>query len=130
MRFISAVRLVSTKNRSSTCARPAFPSLVASAGSEPTSVNPFAIRAMAEIGIDISGHQSKAIGDMALDQFATAVTLCAEEVCPVVVGLRTLHWPFSDPAAVKGSDQEVAAAFRAVRDEIRGRLEDFLGRDG
>jgi arsenate reductase len=99
---------------------------VYSAGSEPTMVNPLAIRVMAEIGIDLSTHRSKSIDDVSLDRVSIVVTLCAEEVCPVLPGIESHHWPLSDPAATTGDEDDRLAAFRAVRDEIRTRLERSL----
>lgn len=97
-----------------------------SAGSEPTVVNPLAIRAMAEIGIDLSSHRSKSIDQVPLARVGTAVTLCAEEVCPVLPGVDHHHWPLPDPAVVTGSEDERVAAFRGVREEIRARLKELL----
>jgi len=95
---------------------------VSSAGSEPSSVRPQAIAALAEIGIDITSHESTAIESVERPVDAV-ITLCAEEVCPVWLGsaLR-VHWGLPDPAAVEGSPAEQLAAFRAVRDELRHRL--------
>jgi arsenate reductase len=94
-----------------------------SAGSEPTRINPLALRALAEVGIDGSAQYSKAIADIPASEVDTVVTLCAEEVCPVFPGaVRRLHWPLPDPAAVAGSEAERLAAFRAVREEIASRL--------
>ena len=101
---------------------------VHSAGSEPGTLNPFAVRAMAEVDIDISGHVSKPISDVAADRIARVVTLCAEEVCPVFPGeVERLHWPLPDPAAAGGDDDAVLAAFRSVRDEIERRLRAWSG---
>lgn len=97
-----------------------------SAGSKPTMVNPLAINVMAEIGIDLSTHESKSIDDVPLDRVGTVVTLCTEEVCPVLPGVETYHWPLPDPAAVTGDESDRLAAFRAVREEIRTRLEASL----
>ena len=95
---------------------------VSSAGSEPTSVRPQAIAALAEIGIDISDHVSTGIDDVERPVSAV-ITLCAEEVCPVWLGQAwRLHWGLPDPAGVEGSDEEKLDAFRAVRDEVRSRL--------
>jgi len=100
---------------------------VQSAGSAPTGVNPFAVRAMKEIGIDIIGHASKSVDDLDQARVGTVVTLCAEEVCPVFPGEVTRHhWPFEDPAAVEGSDEDRLASFRRVRDQIRETLTDFF----
>ena len=89
---------------------------VASAGSEPGQLNPLAVDAMSEIGIDISGHRSKPLEDVSPETADMIVTLCAEEVCPFISGpVKRLHWPISDP---KDAD-----AFRIARDQIKGRIE-------
>ncbi len=95
---------------------------VSSAGSEPTGVRPEAVQALAEIGVDISGHVSKGTDEVERPVDAV-VTLCAEEVCPVWVGkaLR-VHWALPDPAAVDGPGDERLDAFRRVRDELLRRL--------
>lgn len=90
---------------------------VYSAGSSPAFVRPDAVAVMAEVGIDLSTHTSKGLDDVPLEPGTTVVTLCADEVCPVVPGLRRLHWPIEDPAH-KGPD-----AFRAARDEIETRIQ-------
>lgn len=103
---------------------------VYSAGSEPEAVNPLAVRAMAEIGIDISPHRSKAIDEIPVDRVDVVVTLCTEEVCPVFPGpVRRLHWPIEDPARAGESGAEGLDAFRRARDEIGRRLEEWLGDD-
>ena len=96
---------------------------VSSAGSAPSRLNPLAVRALAEIGIDISGHRSKAVDEIPPDDVSVVITLCAEEVCPAFLGkaLR-IHWGLPDPAAAAGSDAERLDAFREVRDELRRRL--------
>ena len=97
---------------------------VASAGSSPAGVNPFAIAALDELGIDISGHDSKSVDTIDPASVDLVVTLCAEEVCPAFLGkARRLHWPLPDPAGAAGSDAERLAGFRAVRDEIARRLD-------
>lgn len=102
---------------------------VRSAGSAPTQVNPYAIRAMAELGIDLGTHASTSIADVPRDTVSLVVTLCAEEVCPVFPGhVETLHWPLRDPAAVQGDDETKLAAFREVRDQIRSKLEAWFDR--
>ena len=97
---------------------------VISTGSRPSVVNPYAVEAMAEVGIDISGNRSKSIHDMgAVD---IVVTLCADNVCPVLPGrVRLLHWPIPDPASSDASlgVDEVRMRFRAARDQIRGRID-------
>ena len=101
---------------------------VMSAGSQPSGVNPLAIAAMREIDIDISGHQSTSVQDVEIAQVGTVITLCAEEVCPVFLGeAERHHWPFPDPAAARGSDEERLARFREVREMIRTRLLDHFG---
>lgn len=101
---------------------------VSSAGSEPASVRPQAVAVLAEIGIDISGHCSKGVDEVARPVDAV-VTLCAEEVCPVSLGdARRVHWGLPDPAAAAGSAQEQLDAFRGVRDELRRRLSVVFGR--
>ena len=103
---------------------------VSSAGSDPASVNPHAIEAMAEIGIDITGQHSKSVDTIDLSGLDLVVTLCAEEVCPVLPGdVRRMHWPIADPAgeataaetsAAEGTPQ---ARFRAARDLIHEKIE-------
>lgn len=104
---------------------------VLSAGSRPTQVNPYAIEALAEIGIDISGHRSKSVDEVAHASLDLVVTLCAEEVCPVLPGrIRRLHWPIPDPASADPSltPREMRHRFRVARDEIRAKIQD-LSRD-
>lgn len=97
-----------------------------SAGSRPSSVNPFAVKVMAEIGIDILGHKSKSVDSVSLDSIDLIVTLCAEEVCPVFPAkVKRLHWPIPDPAAQEGSDEDKLRGFRAARDAIRRYIEDL-----
>ena len=94
-----------------------------SAGSRPGVVNPRAVAALREEGIDISHHRSKGLDAVPLDQVDVVVTLCAEEVCPVLPGAqRQLHWPLPDPAAVQGSDQDAREAFRQVRNRLKQLL--------
>lgn len=94
-----------------------------SAGSQPTRVRPEATAVLAEIGIDISHHRSKAVSDIPASEVDTVITLCGEEECPVFLGrARRLHWGLPDPAAVSGSPETRLDAFRATRDELRMRL--------
>jgi protein-tyrosine-phosphatase len=98
---------------------------VRSAGSQPSRVNPLAIAAMKEIGIDISSHTSKNVAEIDASRVRVVVTLCAEEVCPVFLAngpVERLHWPHPDPAGVAGDDAARLAAFRAVRDQLRDRI--------
>ena len=94
-----------------------------SAGSAPAAVNPLAVQAMAELGIDISGQRSKSVDTIDPATVDTVVTLCAEEVCPAFPPPVTrLHWALPDPAAATGPEHERLARFRTVRDEIAARL--------
>lgn len=100
---------------------------VLSAGSKPSQVNPFAIRALQEIGIDIAGQTSKSVDAIDPKSVDLVITLCAEEVCPVFLGkAQKLHWPLTDPATKQPNDEAQMALFRTVRDEIRARVEDFF----
>lgn len=95
---------------------------ISSAGSEPSRVNPNAIRALEEIGIDASGQRSKGVDEirqMDGPPVDAVITLCAEEVCPVWLGeAHRVHWPLPDPAAATGSEDDVLGSFRSVRDEL------------
>ena len=84
---------------------------------------------MAEIGIDISRHRSKSLAEFEGETFDYVITLCgsAKENCPLFFGgVERIHIGFDDPARATGSDEEIMAAFRRVRDEIRGRLLEFF----
>lgn len=99
---------------------------VMSAGSAPSRVNPHAIEAMAEIGIDISDHRSKPVDVIDPGSIDLVVTLCVEEVCPVLPGrVRRLHWPITDPASTDPSlaPDDLQARFRTARDQIKARIE-------
>jgi arsenate reductase len=95
---------------------------VASAGSKPAGyVHPLAIRALAEIGIDISAHHSKHLNEFLAQDVETVITVCgnADQVCPMFPGqVNRHHWGFDDPAHATGSEEEQLAVFRRVRDEI------------
>ncbi|NDJ36761.1 MAG: arsenate reductase ArsC [Chloroflexi bacterium] len=100
-----------------------------SAGSEPSTVNPYAIRVMEAAGIDISDHRSKHLEEYLQTPFDIVITVCdkAAETCPVFPGpAERIHWGFPDPAAVEGTDAEKMAAFSRVRDAIRDRLTTWL----
>lgn len=102
---------------------------VSSAGSQPSRLNPLAVRALAEIGIDISGHRSKGLQEIPPGDVDTVVTLCAEEVCPAWLGQAArLHWGLPDPAHAGATEAERLQAFREVRDELRRRLAAAFGR--
>jgi arsenate reductase len=101
---------------------------ISSAGSQPSRVNPLAIRALDEIGIDIRMHRSKSVNDIPPDDVDAVITLCAEEVCPVWLGKATrIHWGLPDPAGVGRTENEQLQAFRNVRDELRFRLTVVFG---
>ena len=100
-----------------------------SAGTEATHVRPLAIRAMDEIGVDISGQKSKTLERYLGEPFDYVITVCddANEACPFFPGARKrLHWSFEDPARAKGSEEERLVIFRKVRDAIRERIEQGL----
>jgi arsenate reductase len=102
---------------------------VFSAGTEATHVRPLAIHAMAEIGIDISGQQSKTLDRYLGEPFDDVITVCdaANETCPIFPGAKQRrHWSFEDPSKATGSEDEQLAVYRRVRDEIRVRIEKEL----
>jgi arsenate reductase len=102
---------------------------VFSAGTKPGHVRPEAIAVMREIGIDISGHRSKSVGEFAGQTFDYVVTVCdhARDNCPVFPGgAKRIHWSLEDPAAVRGSEEECLAAFRLVRDQLHDRVRTFV----
>ncbi|MEZ4287367.1 MAG: arsenate reductase ArsC [Polyangiales bacterium] len=100
---------------------------IQSAGSVPSHVNPFAIEAMREIGIDISSQLSTSVNDVDPTTVDVVITLCAEEVCPIFPhSVQKLHWPFKDPAAVTGTNEEKLESFREVRNQIRSALEEYF----
>ena len=101
----------------------------ASAGTSPAGLNPLAVRAMAEIGIDISSRKSKHIDSLAGQQFTQVITVCdnARETCPAFPATtQSLHWSFEDPAGAQGSDEERMKVFTRVRDEIDQKVRGFL----
>lgn len=112
-------------------ARKLFPNFeIQSAGSHPGKLNPFAVAVMQEIGIDISKHFSKSCDDLPddfLNHLDFVITLCAEEVCPVIISkAKKLHWPFTDPATKEPiTEAESLQRFRQVRDQIQERLLNF-----
>jgi len=101
-----------------------------SAGIEPAQVNPYAIKVMAEIGIDISKHRSKSVEDFRGKNFDYVVTVCdhAKEVCPFFPGEKILHRSFEDPSEFKGNEDEILEEVRRVRDEIKDWIEKTLGK--
>ncbi len=102
---------------------------VESAGTIASFVRPQAIAAMAEIGIDISGHRSKCLDEFLGEPFDYVITVCdnAAENCPVFPGpAKRIHWSFDDPAEVQGDEADIQATFVRVRNEISTRLEEFV----
>lgn len=102
---------------------------VYSAGTEATHVRPLAIKAMAELGIDIAGQQSKTLDRYLGEQFDEVITVCdtAAEACPIFPGAAHLrHWSFEDPSRATGSEAAQLEVYRRVRDEIRTRIEQEL----
>jgi len=102
---------------------------VQSAGSKPAGfIHPMAIRAMQEVGIDISRHQSKPSSQFTNQQIETVITVCgnADGACPAFPGqVNRYHWGFVDPAHAQGNEEEILAVFRQVRDEIRRVFEAY-----
>jgi arsenate reductase len=102
---------------------------VQSAGSKPAGfVHPLAIKAMTEIGIDISSHRSKHLNEFLTQPVHTVITVCgnADQACPAFPGqVERHHWPFDDPAHAPGDEAEQMKVFRRVRDEIRAKFEAY-----
>jgi arsenate reductase len=102
-----------------------------SAGLEPKGLNPYTVRVMNEVGIDVSGQRSKGVGEyLGKVLFQYLITVCdnAEKNCPTVwpgVNQR-MHWSFEDPAAFEGTDEAKLAKFREVRDQIEKRIEEWV----
>lgn len=107
--------------------------VVVSAGSKPSVINPWAIVAMDERGIDIRSQRSKHLNEFLQQPFDYVITVCdnAAESCPLFPGpARRIHWSFPDPAAIEGSDAQKLAAFRTVRDAIEQQLQAWLIQQG
>lgn len=105
---------------------------VASAGTEPSKVNPLAIAAMSEIGIDISAHSSKGAKEFFRQKISYVVTVCddAKEKCPIYpFALKKMHWSLPDPSRAEGSEEERLMAFRKVRDDLTRRIQILLEED-
>lgn len=108
---------------------------VYSAGTEQTRVNPLAIRACEELGMDMSGHRSKVLTEyLGKLHVRYLITVCdnAARSCPTVwPGVENrMHWPFADPSAVDGSEEQKLQAFRDIRDEIDAKIQDWLASIG
>lgn len=103
--------------------------LAQSAGLEPKGLNPKAVQVMREIGIDISMQRSKPVTDDMISDADVVVTLCgdADERCPAPpTNVEKIHWPITDPARARGTEDEVLDIFRRIRDEIKKRVISFL----
>ncbi len=104
---------------------------VFSAGSTPAErVHPLAVRAMSEIGLDISHHTPKPLANFLRQTFDYVIAVCSQaaEACPTFPGpAERVHWFYDDPAAVQGTDEEKLQVFRAVRDDLKQRIEEWLG---
>jgi arsenate reductase len=106
---------------------------VYSAGTEATHIRPLANRAMDEIGVDISGQESKTLERHHRELFDYVITVCdaANEACPFFPGAQSrLHWSFEDPSKAEGSEEERLAVFRSVRDRIGDRVQAELVNGG
>jgi arsenate reductase (thioredoxin) len=104
-----------------------------SAGTEATHVRPLAIRAMEEIGVDISGQESKTLEQYLDEPIDYVITVCddANEACPFFPGAQSrLHWSFEDPSKAEGSEEERLEVFRSVRDRIKDRVQAELVNGG
>ena len=102
---------------------------VTSAGLEPGVVNPRAIQVMKEDGVDISTHTSDDVNQYVSQNFNYIITVCdhARERCPYFPGqAERIHWSFEDPAAARGTEDEILAVFQIVRDQIRDKIKEFL----
>ena len=102
-----------------------------SAGLKPSTVNPYAIKVMAEAGVDIVAQHSKDVGVYLGKHFPYLITVCdnAQVACPIFPGpAMREHWPLEDPADARGTEDEVLDVFRQTRDDVKARVEDFIER--
>jgi len=102
---------------------------VESAGTKPVGLNPLAVEAMKEVGIDISQQRSKSVSEFDGKKFDFVITVCdsAAESCPVFPNApQRIHWSLPDPAAMQGTHEEKLAAFRMVRERLRKHLAEWL----
>ena len=100
-----------------------------SAGTKPSVVHPLTIRAMAEVGIDVSSHRSKSVKEFEGSSFDYVITVCdiAKKSCPILPGkARRIHWSFEDPVTAAGMEEERLNVFRKVRDAIQERVKSFV----
>jgi arsenate reductase len=104
---------------------------VFSAGTHPKGVNPYTVRVLEPLGIDMSAERSKNVSEFAEQSFDYVITVCdsAAEECPVFPGApQRIHWSFVDPAAVEGTDEEKLRAFQRTAREMKTRLGTFVPR--
>ena len=101
--------------------------LVSSGGTHPEKVNPYAIKVMSNIGIDISNHISKKINKDQFESFSLVITLCgdAKDKCPVISKGKHIHWDIKDPAKIIGNDEQISNGFSKIRDEILEKIKSF-----
>ena len=102
---------------------------VYSAGLRPSYVHPFAIKVMAESGIDITNQYSKTVNEFLNQEFSYIITVCggAKELCPTFQGkYRALHWSIDDPATAEGTEEELIKVFRNVREKILEEVNHFI----
>jgi arsenate reductase len=103
-----------------------------SAGIEPGTLNPYAVRAMAEVGIDISGKETVGVFDLYKKgvMFSQVIAVCdaaSAQRCPIFPGAATrINWSFPDPSALQGTDEQKMAGTRMIRDSIRAKIEEWL----
>ena len=100
-----------------------------SAGIKPSNLNPYAIKVMKELGIDISGYRSKSINEFYGVEFDYIVTVCnqAKEECPIFLGgKKHIHKSFDDPSQFKGNEEEILSKFRIIRDQIKDWIEEVF----
>jgi len=97
---------------------------ISSGGTNPEPVNPYAIKVMNEIGINISNHKSKKINDNDYNRFDLIVTLCgdAKDNCPIIGTSKHIHWDIEDPAKYKGKDKELIKKYSKIRDIIVDKI--------
>ena len=103
---------------------------VFSAGTQPKGINPRTGVVLRELSISLDGHRSKDVREFFGQPFDLVITVCdhARETCPVFPGAkRQEYWPFDDPAAATGSEEEILTVFRRVRDQIRARIREYVG---
>ena len=104
---------------------------VHSAGLDPSVINPYTLKVMEETGYDMFGHSAKSVREyLGKEQFTYVISVCskAEERCPTsfLGELHRLHWPFDDPAAFEGSDEDKTAYFKQIRDQIEAKVQSWL----